>query len=226
MIKFMISKQRLAKFKTIATTRQEGVVVLEDIQDPHNAAAVLRSCEGLGLQKIYFIFAKEKKFTTVEARLKNVATPARTRGLPLTGFNPEKIGFMTSASANKWLEYKIFSSVTDCYKFLKKQGYKVYATVLDEKAKSIFQTNLTEPKVALVFGNEHWGLSKQAIKLSDAHIYIPMQGFVQSFNLSVTAAICVYEMFRQRQIGMKNCLLSKKEQARIVKSWEKKDKKK
>jgi tRNA (guanosine-2'-O-)-methyltransferase len=196
----VIGKQRLAKFNNIASARQEGVVVLEDIHDPHNAAAVLRSCEGLGLQKVYFIFAKEKKF------------------------NPEKIGFMTSASANKWLEYKIFTSAKDCYQFLHKRGYKVYATVLDEKAKSIFQTNLTEPKIALVFGNEHRGLSKQAVKLSDAHIYIPMQGFVQSFNLSVTVAVCVYEMFRQRQ--SKNCLLSKKEQARIVKRWEQKDKKK
>ncbi len=222
----MIGKQRLAKFKNIAASRQEGVVVLEDIHDPHNAAAVLRSCEGLGLQKVYFIFTKEKKFTPLEARLKNATTPAQSRGLRLTGFNPEKVGFMTSASANKWLEYKIFTSVKDCYKFLKKQGYVVYATVLDEKAKSIFQTNLTEPKIALVFGNEHRGLSKQAVKLSDAHIYIPMRGFVQSFNLSVTAAVCVYEMFRQRQSIMKNCLLSKKEQARIVKRWEQKDKKK
>ena len=54
-----------------------------------------------------------------------------------------------------------------------------------------------------MFGNEHCGLSKQAVKLSDAHIYVPMQGFVQSFNLSVTVAICVYEMFRQRQAQIK-----------------------
>lgn len=194
----MISKQRLLKFKNIAASRQEGIVVLEDIYDPHNAAAVLRSCEGFGIQKVYFIFATEKKF------------------------NPSKVGFMTSASANKWLEFKIFTSVKDCYKLLKKQGYKVYATVLDEKAKSIFQTNLKESKIALVFGNEHRGLSKQAVKLSDAHIYIPMRGFVQSLNLSVTAAICVYEMFRQRQINVKKFLLPKKEQARIVKQWEKK----
>ena len=150
------------------------------------------------MQKVYFIFAKEKKF------------------------NPEKVGFMTSASANKWLEYKIFTSVKDYYKLLKKQGYKVCATVLDEKAKSIFQTNLKEPKIALVFGNEHCGLSKQAVKLSDAHIYVPMQGFVQSFNLSVTVAICVYEMFRQRQAQIKKYALPKTEQARIIKRWEKK----
>lgn len=195
----MIGKQRLEKFKKIASARQEGVVVLEDIYDPHNAAAVLRSCEGLGLQKVYFIFSKEKKF------------------------NPEKIGFMTSASANKWLEYKIFASVKDCYKVLKKQGFVVYATVLEEKAKSIFETNLTRPKIALVFGNEHRGLSKQAVKLSDEHIYIPMQGFVQSFNLSVTVAVCVYEMFRQRQGESHKCLLPKKEQVRIVKRWVQKD---
>jgi len=194
----MISKARLQKITAVATARQEGVVVLEDIYDPHNAAAVLRSCEGFGIQKIYFIFDRGEKF------------------------NPRKIGKATSSSANKWLEFETFTSAKECYKKLKKQGFKIFATVLDSKAKSIFQTNITGPKTALVFGNEHRGLSQEAINLADAHIYIPMQGFVQSFNLSVTAAVCLYELFRQRQKLPKKYLLSKKDQVKLINSWKKK----
>jgi len=194
----MISKARLQKITAVATARQEGVVVLEDIYDPHNAAAVLRSCEGFGIQKIYFIFDRGEKF------------------------NPRKIGKATSSSANKWLEFETFTSAKECYKKLKKQGYKIFATVLDHKAKSIFKTNITGPKTALVFGNEHRGLSQEAINLADAHIYIPMQGFVQSFNLSVTAAVCLYELFRQRQSRPQKYLLSKKDQVKLINSWKKK----
>ncbi len=182
----------------MAASRQEGVVVLEDIYDPHNAAAVLRSCEGFGIQKVYYIFNKERKY------------------------NPQKVGFVSSASANKWLEFKTFTSAKECYNVLKKQGYIIYATILGAKAKSIFKADFTEPKIALVFGNEHRGLSKQAVKLAHLQVYVPMQGFVQSFNLSVTAAICLYEMFRQRQAAPAKYLLPKKAQEKIVKAWIKK----
>jgi tRNA (guanosine-2'-O-)-methyltransferase len=194
----MISKERLQKIKSVAGRRQEGVVVLEDIYDPHNAAAVLRSCEGFGIQKVYFIFDRGEKF------------------------NPRRVGKATSSSANKWLEFETFTSAKECYKKLKKQGFKIFATVLDHKAKSIFKTNLKGPKTALVFGNEHRGLSQEAIDLADAHIYIPMQGFVQSFNLSVTVAVCMYELFRQRQSQPKKYLLSKKDQVKLINSWKKK----
>ena len=194
----MISEARLNKIKTVAGARQEGIVVLEDIHDPHNAAAVLRSCEGFGIHKVYYIFDKGERF------------------------NPRRVGKATSSSANKWLEFEIFSSAKECYKKLKKQGYKIFATVLDNKAKSLYKTDLKGPKTALVFGNEHRGLSKEAVDLSDTHIYIPMQGFVQSFNLSVTAAITLSEMFRQRQAQAKKYLLPKKSREKLIKEWKKK----
>jgi tRNA (guanosine-2'-O-)-methyltransferase len=194
----MLTQNRLKKIKTVAAQRMRGVIILEDIHDPHNAAAVLRTADAFGIQKVYFIFGKEKKF------------------------NPKKIGKATSSSANKWLDFEIFASPKDCFKKLKRQGYTILATVLDAKAKSIFKTKFSEKKIALCFGNEHAGLSQEAIDLSDAHIYIPMQGFVQSLNLSVTTAVCMYELFRQRQTSPAKFALSKAEQNKLIKNWKRK----
>lgn len=193
----MITQKRLEKIRAVAKRRQQGIIVLEDIYDPHNAAAVLRTADAFGIQKVYFIFEKQKKF------------------------NPKKVGKTTSSSANKWLDFKIFDSTEKCLKELKKQGYYTLATILDSRAKSIFKTKFTQSKIALLLGNEHAGLSATAINLSDAHIYIPMQGFVQSLNLSVTAAVCMYEMSRQRQKSAKKFGLSKKQQQQLFKNWQK-----
>lgn len=193
----MISLKRLQKIKAVAQRRQEGVVVLEDIHDPHNAAAVLRTADAFGIQKVYFIQTQNK-------------------------FNPWKVGKATSSSANKWLTFKIFDSTEKCFKALKRQGYAIIGTILDSEAKSILKTKFTDKKIALVFGNEHRGLSQTAIEKSDTHLFIPMQGFVQSLNLSVTAAICMYEVFRQRTSSAKNFSLSKTERDKLIRIWKQK----
>lgn len=165
---------RQRKIKQVTDNRQPAIVILEDIHDPHNAAAVWRSCDAFGIGTVYLIFNKEEEF------------------------NPKKIGKATSASANKWLNFKIFHSIEECLEEVKKLGYKTYATVLDKEAKSIYETKFVE-KAAIMLGNEHAGLSETAIKMADFKIYIPMMGMVQSLNLSVTAGICVFEYSRQRQ---------------------------
>lgn len=148
---------------------------MEDIHDPHNAAAVLRSAEALGFQKVYFIFEQEEKF------------------------NPRQVGKSSSSSANKWLDFKSFSSTREALNELKEGGYKIVATVIDKKAKSIYETSFCERKMAICFGNEHRGLSDTAKKMADTIVCIPMEGMVQSLNLSVTAAIFMYEISRQRR---------------------------
>jgi tRNA (guanosine-2'-O-)-methyltransferase len=165
---------REEKIKRVLGQRQEGIIVLEDIHDPHNAMAVCRTAEGLGFQKIYLIFEQEK------------------------GFNPKEIGKASSASANKWLSFKIFKSTKACFEELKKEKYEIWATVLDKEAKSLLESRLMRGKIAIVLGNEHRGLSETAINLADKKVYIPMMGMVQSFNLSVTAAIVMWEISRQR----------------------------
>lgn len=170
-------------------------MVLEDIHDPHNAAAVLRTCEAFGFQKIFFVFEKQKKF------------------------NPKKIGKTTSASANKWLDFKVFASTAACLRQLKKAGFQTYATILDPHARPLHETGFQNKKIALLFGNEHAGLSQTAINLADHKLYLPMQGFVQSLNLSVTAAICLYELTRQRQKNHRKYLLPKAESQSLIKKW-------
>lgn len=186
--------------RLVAESRQEGAVVLQDIYDPHNAAAVFRTCEAFGIQKVFLIFEKQKKF------------------------NPKKIGKTTSGSANKWLDFEVYDSTEKCFKDLKRKGYRMYATVLDDSATELYKTSLiSQKKIALVFGNEHAGLSETAIKLSHQNIYIPMQGFVQSLNLSVTAAICISELFRQRKkAGLGKFALAGKDQKTLIKHWSRK----
>jgi len=167
--------KREEKIKKVISKRQEGIIVFEDIHDLHNVAASCRSADGFGFQKIYLIFENEKSF------------------------NPKKTGKTSSGSANKWLDFKIFKSTKECLEELKKDGFEIWATVLDEKAVKISKADFTKEKIAVMFGNEHRGLSKEAIRGVDKKVYIPMKGMVQSFNLSVSAAIVMYEINRQRE---------------------------
>jgi len=171
---------RQEKIKKIINNRQEGVIVLENIADPHNAAAVWRTADAFGFQKIYLVYSKEKII------------------------NPKRIGKASSSSANKWLSFKIFKNIDECYQELKKDGYKIYATVLDKEAKKISDNRYLGKKIAIVLGNEHRGLSEEAIKGADVKVYIPMKGMVQSLNISVTAAILMYEVDRQRSTSPGN----------------------
>jgi len=185
---------RQNKIIKVVERRQEGVLVLEDIHDPHNAAAVWRSCDGFGIGKVYLIFDKELVF------------------------NPKKVGKASSSSANKWLDFKIFKSTEECVKTLKSEGYEIWATVLDKEATEIYKSDLGQKKkVAIMLGNEHRGLSAEAVRLADKKIYIPMRGMVQSLNLSVTAAIVLYELTKQRQ--GKDYGLEKIEMVEMIYQW-------
>ncbi len=171
----MLSKARLARIEKVVSSRQAGLaIVLEDIHDPHNAAAILRSCDGLGIQDVYVIFEQEAPY------------------------NIKRIGKVSSSSANKWLTFHIYRSAAECFKELKKKNYAIAATILDHEAENLFAAELTDKKLALVVGNEHRGVSPTAIKAADRKLYLPMAGFVQSFNVSVTAALFLYEIARQR----------------------------
>lgn len=162
---------RAEKIKRVMENRHEGIVVLQDIHDPHNAAAVYRSCDAFGFGKVYIIFEQEEVF------------------------NPKRIGKASSSSANKWLDFEIFKSTKECFAKLKEDGYTIYGTVLDKEAQEIQNTKFKtqNQKVAFVFGNEHRGLTQEAVDMCDEKIYIPMKGMVQSLNLSVTAGICMWE---------------------------------
>lgn len=189
----MISDKRLEKINHVVSNRQRDLVmVLEDIHDPHNAAAIFRTCDAFGIQNVYLIFNKVEPY------------------------NPKQVGKASSATANKWLDFKIFKSAKECLSELKRTGYKIISTLLDENASNIYEFKWPE-KIALVLGNEHTGLSSEAVKLSDYKIYIPMLGMVQSLNVSVATAIFLSEIRRNRL--NKNCTLPPNKQQNLRESF-------
>lgn len=193
-----LSAKRLKRFQTVASNRQAGLaIVLEDIHDPHNAAAILRTCDGLGVQDVYVIFEQE------------------------AFYNIKKIGKVSSSSANKWLTFHIYRSAKECFRDLKKSKYQICATILDPKAKNLLTTNLKAKKLALVVGNEHRGISPTAVKFADTLLYFPMQGFVESFNVSVSAAVFLYEIIRQRMHAGEKSKLSANEAKKLLADFKK-----
>ncbi len=165
--------KRLNKIISALKARQHSFhVVLENIHDPHNASAIIRTCDAVGVPKASLLYTQEE--------------------FP-------KISKVTSASANKWIEIEKYDSVETCTSALKKLGFKIYASMIDENAANLYELDLTK-KIALVFGNEHRGVSEEFQKKTDGLFFIPMRGMIQSLNVSVAAAVSLYEAQRQRAL--------------------------
>ncbi|MEK7819060.1 MAG: RNA methyltransferase [Bacteroidota bacterium] len=167
----MKSEKRLKKLYDVLQSRQnDATIVLEDIHDPHNASAIFRTADAVGISEVQLVYKTEK--------------------FP-------RIGSKSSSSANKWIEKRKHKSIESCYEFLRENNYKIYATALVEESTNYFDFDFTKP-TAFVLGNEHRGVSDEALKNADEVIKIPMMGMIQSLNVSVAAAILFYEMLRQR----------------------------
>ncbi len=165
------SSRRMEKIRQVLARRQPGLtVVMENIHDPHNVSAVFRTCDAVGVMQVELLYTKEQ--------------------FP-------RIGKKSSSSANKWLDRRRHTSVGDCFCTLREEGFRVYATHLGPGAVSLYDLDLTQ-KVALVFGNEHRGVSEAAAAIADVNFQIPMLGMIQSLNVSVAAAVSLYEALRQR----------------------------
>lgn len=193
MRKFKTDK-RLQKITETATARQFSLrVVMENIHDPHNVSAIFRTCDAVGVPKISLLYTFES--------------------FP-------RISKTSSSSANKWIEVEKFNDTKNCYDQLHKQGFKIYASMLNKNAVNIYDIDLTK-KIALVFGNEKRGVSPEAEKLSDETFYIPMRGMIQSLNVSVAVAVALYEAQRQRVIkGLyKKSELPKEELDQLIDKW-------
>jgi len=165
------SPRRVEKIRKVLAQRQPDLtVVMENIHDPHNVSAVLRSCDAVGILRVELLYTVEK--------------------FPRTGKK-------SSSSANKWLDRRKHKSVDECYGMLRNEGFTIYATHLGESSVSLYDLDMTK-KVALVFGNEHRGVSDEAATKADANFQIPMLGMIQSLNVSVACAVSLYEVLRQR----------------------------
>lgn len=166
-------------------------VVLENIWDPHNVAAILRSCDAVGVQIVHLVYTTEK--------------------FP-------RIGAKAAAGVKKWLTISRHKSIAACYRKLHRARFKIYSSDLAANSRNFYELNLRQP-TALVFGNEHRGVSDQARQLADGTFHIPMAGFAQSLNISVAVAVTLYEACRQRRTGPNRHLSGRR--SLLLRQWEK-----
>jgi tRNA (guanosine-2'-O-)-methyltransferase len=170
-----MTPERYDRLKTVLEKRQFDItVVLENVFDPHNISAVMRTCDAVGIQEIYVV---------------NTKIPRH-----------KKWGATSSSSAAKWLTIHQYENAKECFDLLHKKEFKIYATHLGDESVSLYKMDLTQ-KTALVFGNEHSGVSDDIRVLADGNFVIPQVGIIQSLNISVACAVSIYEAQRQKEIA-------------------------
>lgn len=168
-----MTPERIEKLSRVLRKRQfDLTVVLENVFDPHNISAVMRTCDAVGIQEIHIL---------------NTRIPRH-----------KKWGARSSSSAAKWLTVHQYEDLATCFERLRKQYDKILTTHLSGSAVSLYDLDLTG-SVALVFGNEHSGVSEEIRKWGDGDFLIPQAGIIQSLNISVACAVTVYEAYRQKE---------------------------
>ncbi|GAB4277626.1 MAG: tRNA (guanosine(18)-2'-O)-methyltransferase TrmH [Deferrisomatales bacterium] len=184
--------RRRAKLLSVLDRRLGAVrVVVENLHHPHNMSAVLRSCEALGVQHVHAVESREAFCVS--------------RGVTL--------------GAHKWLTLHRHDTFAACARELQGRGFRLYAALLAPDAVALEEIPVDEP-TALVFGNEKEGVSSEARALCDGAYTIPMEGFVQSFNISVAAAISLYSFTRRvRTQRPDGGLLTEAEKEQILEGW-------
>jgi tRNA (guanosine-2'-O-)-methyltransferase len=168
-----MTEERKQKIESVLNRRQTNLtIVMEDVQDPRNITAVMRTADAVGIQDIYVI---------------NTGKPTQ-----------KKFGYKSSSGVSKWITLHQFNSVEECFQELRKRFTVILTTHLSSDAIDLYSIDFTQ-SVALVFGNEQDGVSEQASALADGNFIIPQVGMVQSLNISVACAVSIYEAYRQKK---------------------------
>jgi tRNA (guanosine-2'-O-)-methyltransferase len=168
----MMTPERIKRLTDVLDKRQNSItVVLENVADPHNISAVMRTCDAIGIQDIYILNNQ-------------------------VGVH-KKWGAKSSSSASKWLSIHQYTNVDECFTELRKHYKKIYSTHLGTHSVDLYDMDLTE-SIALVFGNEHSGVSDEINALADGNFIIPQVGIIKSLNISVACAVSLYEAYRQK----------------------------
>ena len=170
-----MTPERREKLLSVLQKRQTNLtVVLENVFDPHNEAAVMRTCDSVGIQDVYVI---------------NNRKPLK-----------KKWGFRSGSGAKKWLTIHQFTEPEECFKELRTSYSRILTTHLGSDSVSLYDIDFTG-SIALVFGNERFGVSEEARALSDGNFVIPQCGIIQSLNISVACAVTLYEAYRQKHLA-------------------------
>jgi tRNA (guanosine-2'-O-)-methyltransferase len=181
--------------KIIRNRTRHITVVLEDIFQPHNASAVLRTCECLGIQDVHIIENKNKY---------NV--------------NPDVV-----LGSDKWITLKKYDTgewnTPAAISHLRSEGYRIIATSLSGKAKPLNEFELNENRIALFFGTELTGLTDIVLEHADDHLKIPIYGFTDSYNISVSVAIILYDLVNRLHTSEIPWQLTENEKNEIMLQW-------
>ena len=191
-----ITNERKALFEELIQKRTKYLtVVLENIYQPLNASAVLRSCDCFGIQDVHVI----------------------------ENYNEFKPDREVAMGASNWLTVNRYdvneNNTLDCIQSLKNKGYRIVATSPHNSQTDLINFDLSKGKTALFFGTELEGLSDVVLENADEHLHIPMYGFTESFNLSVSAAICLYEMRMKMEKENIKWQLTEDEKNQVLLNW-------
>lgn len=168
-----MTPQRYNRLTSVLHHRQPDLtVVLENVFDPHNVSAVMRTCDAVGIQNVYIL---------------NDRIPPH-----------KKWGYRSSSTAAEWLTVHQFTDAESCFEEIRKKYKKIYTSHLGENSADVYQMDLTQ-SIALVFGNETFGVSDDIRKFADGDFIIPQVGIIKSLNISVACAVTLYEAFRQKK---------------------------
>ena len=191
-----VTPERQARMESVLEQRTSRVqVVLEDIFQPHNASAVMRSCECFGIQHLHVV---ENRY-------------------------PYSLNREVALGASNWIHLHRYrepdrDNSLSCIRHLKSQGLRLVATCLCADDLPLEELPLDQP-LALWFGTEEDGLSETVLEAAEIKVRIPMYGFTQSFNLSVCAAICLHDIRRRLMASSLPWTLSADEKRRVMRLW-------
>ena len=190
-----MNDDRKQKLLDVLSRRQADLtVVMENVDDPHNISAVMRTCEAVGIQDIYVLTTKIHKH--------------------------KKFGPRSSSSAAKWLSIHQYTDAKECFAELRNRYSKILTTHLAANSVGLYEIDFTQ-STALVFGNEHDGVSDEFRAMADGNFIIPQMGIIQSLNISVACAVSIYEAMRQKTVAghYNQQSLPKEMVASIMKDW-------
>lgn len=195
LLQFVTPAKRARMEAVMAARTSHLQVVLEDIYQPHNASAVLRSCECFGIQHLHVVENRHRYTLNREVAL----------------------------GASKWIHLHRYreteaDNTRTCLEALRSRGYRIVATSLDPASLPLHALPVGE-RLSLWFGTEELGLSDQVLQAADAHVHIPMFGFTQSFNISVSVALCLYDLRRRIQDAGLPWALNSAEQREVYRLW-------
>ena len=162
---FITENRKEGFLRVLKNRTKHFTVAMEDVFQLHNTSAVMRSCEVFGIQELNVI---EQKFG-------------------------KSIDKEIAMGAEKWVDINRFSSIQDCVTNLKRKGYQIIATTPHNDSCLLHEFDITKPS-ALFFGTERDGLSEEVMQQADGFLKIPMVGYTESLNISVSAAIIIQDV--------------------------------